>query len=168
MISEDGASTPLRSPHTDDEQPLAWSSEEREMAEEQSDKAFTVSDKRFSARRESPPEPQTANAQSGPSSTAQQARTRPQSDARQTASPEGINFASFVVSLGTQAFMHLGDIPNPMNQKREKDLPAAKHLIDLLGMLQAKTKGNLTGEEERLLQQLLFDLRLRYVRETGR
>ncbi|HXH09819.1 MAG TPA: DUF1844 domain-containing protein [Alphaproteobacteria bacterium] len=137
------------------------------MAEEQSERAFTVSDKRFSARRESA-EPAAAHTQTGASSTAQQPRTQPQSEARPSASPEGIDFASFIVSLGTQAFMHLGDIPNPMNQKREKDLPAAKHLIDLLGMLQAKTKGNLNGDEDRLLQQLLFDLRLRYVRETGR
>jgi hypothetical protein len=64
--------------------------------------------------------------------------------------------------------MHLGELPNPMTQKREKDLAAAKQMIDLLGMLQAKTRANLTDEEERLLQQLLFDLRLRYVRETGR
>jgi hypothetical protein len=55
-----------------------------------------------------------------------------------------------------------------MTQQREKDLPAAKHMIDLLAILEAKTKGNLTGEEERLLRQLLFDLRLRYVRETSR
>jgi hypothetical protein len=79
-----------------------------------------------------------------------------------------MNFASFLISLGTQAFMHLGEIPNPLTQQREKELPAAKQMIDLLAILQTKTQGNLTADEERLLQQLLFDLRLRYVRETGR
>jgi Domain of unknown function (DUF1844) len=64
--------------------------------------------------------------------------------------------------------MHLGDIPNPTTQQREKDLPAAKQMIDLLGILEDKTKGNLASDEERLLRQLLLDLRLRYVRETGR
>jgi hypothetical protein len=64
--------------------------------------------------------------------------------------------------------MHLGDLPNPMTKQKEKDLPAAKHMIDLLGTLEAKTKGNLTDDEEQLLRQLLFDLRLRFVRETGR
>ena len=64
--------------------------------------------------------------------------------------------------------MHLGDIPNPLTQQRDKDLPAAKQMIDLLGILQMKTQGNLSADEERLLQQLLLDLRLRYVRETGR
>jgi hypothetical protein len=138
------------------------------MAEEQSERAFTVSDKRFSARRESAQGSPAADAASRPSSSAQQTHARPQAEGRPAAPPEAVDFASFLVSLGTQAFMHLGDIPNPMNQRREKDLPAAKHLIDLLGLLQAKTKGNLTNEEERLLQQLLFDLRLRYVREAGR
>lgn len=138
------------------------------MAEEQNEKAFTVSDKRFSARHETSEEPRAADAPTGSSSTAQQTRAPASADTPPTTPPEGVDFASFLVSLGTQAFMHLGDIPNPMQQKREKDLPAAKHLIDLLGLLQAKTKGNLTSEEERLLQQLLFDLRLRYVRETGR
>jgi hypothetical protein len=55
-----------------------------------------------------------------------------------------------------------------MTQQREKDVPAAKQMIDLLGMLETKTTGNLTPDEERLLRQLLTDLRLRYVRETGR
>jgi hypothetical protein len=81
---------------------------------------------------------------------------------------EEMNFASFLISLGTQAFVHLGDIPNPMTQQRDKDLVAAKQMIDLLGMLQTKTRGNLAPDEDRLLQQLLHDLRMRYVREVGR
>jgi hypothetical protein len=135
-------------------------SEDRKMAEEPRERAFTVSDKRFSARRESASDrPADSPQASRPSTAEQQTRAAPS---------EEVSFASFLVSLGTQAFMHLGEIPNPLNQKREKDLPAAKQLIDLLGVLEAKTKGNLTGEEERILQQLLFDLRLHYVREAGR
>ena len=137
------------------------------MDEEQGERSFTVSDKRFSARRESEDRPServqaTATAAEQPSEILSQGG-RSHADAA-----EGINFASFLISLGTQAFMHLGDIPNPTTQQREKDLPAAKQMIDLLGMLQEKTKGNLAADEERLLQQLLLDLRLRYVRETGR
>jgi len=137
------------------------------MDEEQGDRSFTVSDKRFSARREPENRPgersqATAAAAERPTEAPPQG-SRPQADAAQ-----GINFASFLISLGTQAFMHLGDIPNPTTQQRDKDLPAAKQMIDLLGMLQEKTKGNLDADEERLLQQLLLDLRLRYVRETGR
>jgi Domain of unknown function (DUF1844) len=137
------------------------------MDEEQGERSFTVSDKRFSARHESEDRPGERSQATG--TTAERpTETPPQHSRPHAAAAEGINFASFLISLGTQAFMHLGDIPNPTTQQREKDLPAAKQMIDLLGMLQEKTKGNLDADEERLLQQLLLDLRLRYVRETGR
>jgi Domain of unknown function (DUF1844) len=136
------------------------------MDEERNERSFTVSDRRFSARRETEDRP-SESSQAAPSWTEPSTQAPPGSEQRATATEE-INFASFLFSLGTQAFMHLGDIPNPMTQQREKDLPAAKHMIDLLGILEAKTKGNLAGDEERLLRQLLTDLRLRYVRETGR
>jgi hypothetical protein len=138
------------------------------MDEKQEEQAFTVTDKRFSARRDVAPEHPSEKSPSEPTATNQQTRAQSQPSAQAAAGSEEVNFASFVISLGTQAFMHLGDIPNPVSQKREKDTTAAKHMIDLLGMLEAKTKGNLAGDEEQLLRQLLFDLRLRYVRETGR
>jgi Domain of unknown function (DUF1844) len=137
------------------------------MDEEQGERSFTVSDKRFSARRESEDRPN-ASSPADAAAPERPPQTPPQDSGPRAAAPEGIDLASFLISLGTQAFMHLGDIPNPMTQQREKDLPAAKQMIDLLGILQEKTKGNLTADEERLLQQLLLDLRLRYVRETGR
>jgi hypothetical protein len=142
--------------------------EEHTMDEEQGERSFTVSDRRFSARRDTPPDRAAESATAKPSASQQEPRPRPQAETPPGGYAEEVNLASFLISLGTQAFMHLGEIPNPMTQKREKDITAAKQMIDLLGMLQAKTKGNLTGEEEHLLQQLLFDLRLRYVRETGR
>jgi hypothetical protein len=137
------------------------------MDDERDERSFTVSDRRFSARRESEDRP-SERPQSAASSTERPTQAPPQADAPHATAAEGMNFASFLISLGTQAFMHLGDIPNPLTQQREKDLPAAKQMIDLLGILQSKTQGNLTADEEHLLQQLLLDLRLRYVRETGR
>ena len=138
------------------------------MDEKQEEQTFTVTDKRFSARRDAAQERPSDSAQSGPAARDQQTRAQSQASARTPAGSEEVDFASFIISLGTQAFMHLGDIPNPLTQKREKDVAAAKHMIDLLGLLETKTKGNLTGDEEELLRQLLFDLRMRYVRETGR
>jgi hypothetical protein len=138
------------------------------MDEKQGEQAFTITDKRFSARRDAAQARPNDSSPSDPAATDQQTRARSQASGQTVGGSEEVNFASFVISLGTQAFMHLGDIPNPLTQKREKEITAAKHMIDLLGMLEAKTKGNLTGDEERLLRQLLFDLRLRYVRETGR
>jgi len=81
--------------------------------------------------------------------------------------PPEISFVGFVVSLSTQALMYLGEIPDPMTNQPERDLQAAQHIIDILGMLQEKTRGNLDQEEESLVRSILFDLRMKYV-ETAR
>jgi len=74
-----------------------------------------------------------------------------------------IDFSTFVVSLRTSALMHLN-----AGADDAADLPLARQEIDLLGILEEKTRGNLTGEEERLLSQVLFDLRTRYVAARAR
>ena len=73
-----------------------------------------------------------------------------------------INFSTFVMGLTTQALMHLGEIAEP-GQPQIPDLPAAKQMIDLLGILRDKTKGNLDAAEDQLLASMLYDLRMRYV-----
>ncbi len=73
-----------------------------------------------------------------------------------------IDFSTFLLSLIGSAYVHLGDAPNLEGQV-ERALDLAKQDIDVLGMLDEKTRGNLTGEEERLLEQALYDLRLRFV-----
>jgi len=77
-----------------------------------------------------------------------------------------IDFATFILSLSHSALMHLGEAPDPETNKLEVSLPLAKQNIDLLGLLEEKTKGNLTGDEERLLAQVLFDLRMRFVEKS--
>jgi hypothetical protein len=74
-----------------------------------------------------------------------------------------IDFSTFVLSLSHSALVHLGDAPPPDGQTSERNLPLARQTIDLLGILQEKTRNNLSGEEERLLDQALYDLRLRFV-----
>ena len=74
-----------------------------------------------------------------------------------------LDFTTFVLSLSHSALMHLGEAPHPETDAVQKNLPLAKQTIDLIGMLEEKTKGNLTGDEERLISQILFDLRMRYV-----
>lgn len=74
-----------------------------------------------------------------------------------------INFSAFVISLSTQALMHLGEIANPMNEKVEVDVPVAKQMIDIIAMLKDKTRGNLSASEDRLMDDVLFDLRMKYV-----
>lgn len=77
-----------------------------------------------------------------------------------------IDFATFVLSLSHSALMHLGEAPHPETNQIETNLPLAKQNIDILGLLEEKTKGNLTGDEERLLAQVLFDLRMRFVERS--
>lgn len=75
----------------------------------------------------------------------------------------GIDFSTFVLSLSHSAFVHLGDAPDPSRGGVTVNLPMARQTVDLLVLLEQKTRGNLTGEEERLLEQVLYDLRIRYV-----
>lgn len=79
-----------------------------------------------------------------------------------------VTFSTFVLSLSSSALYNLGEIPDPVSQKTETDLPMAKQIIDTIGMLQEKTRGNLESEEERLVKTLLYDLRLRYVQKCGK
>jgi hypothetical protein len=82
----------------------------------------------------------------------------------------GIDFYTFVLSLGSSAFVHLGDAPHPeTGELQPTDLALAQQTIDILAMLRDKTRGNLTPEEEKFLENLLTDLRLRFVaRGTGK
>jgi Domain of unknown function (DUF1844) len=76
----------------------------------------------------------------------------------------GITFTQFIISLGTTAAVHFGDLPDPVSGERgETDLVAASQMIELLTLLQAKTRGNLEPAEAKLLDDLLYDLRMRYV-----
>ncbi len=79
-----------------------------------------------------------------------------------------IDFYTFVLSLGSSAFMYLGDAPHPeTGQPVPANLDLAKQTIDLLDMLHEKTRGNLTPEEEKFMENLLTDLRLRYVSKAA-
>ena len=82
--------------------------------------------------------------------------------------PGPIDFYTFVLSLGSSAFVHLGDAPHPeTGEPVEPNLALAHQAIDILVMLREKTKGNLTSEEERFLENLLTDLRFRFVQKTS-
>src|SRR4051812_33350100 len=114
---------------------------------DEGNKGFTVTDRR-SVRDEA-----TTSAESG--SPAEQGGESPK------ALPQ-IDFATFVMSLASSVLMHLGELSEP-GEPSTPNLPMAKQTIDLLGMLEEKTRGNLSDEEARLLQHLLFDLRIKFV-----
>ena len=75
------------------------------------------------------------------------------------------DFATFIYSLNTQALLFLGKIPNPISKKYEKDVGTAKYLIDTIDMLSKKTKGNLDENEAKLIENVLYDLRMAYISE---
>lgn len=74
-----------------------------------------------------------------------------------------MDFATFILSLNHSALVHLGVAPDPASGRQEINLALARQTIDLVALLEEKTKGNLTGQEERLLEQILYELRIRYV-----
>ncbi len=147
--------------------------------EEQQKKGFVVRDRRKIALDDVEPKETEASAKTAevkepqkprePSSE-EKAKTEADQAARKAGSdgtyPQ-VTFSTFVFSLSSSALVHLGEVPDPSTQKVEKDLPLAKQIIDTLAMLQEKTKGNLDKDEEQLLQTVLYDLRLRFVKQCG-
>lgn len=105
----------------------------------------------------------------GPAPTAAQAAAgRAEQAYNQARGPQSArlpeaSFLSLANMLAVEAAMHLGLIQSPGEEPPPADLEAARHLIDMLGILQAKTRGNLTGEEDNLLENILADLRMQFV-----
>jgi hypothetical protein len=77
-----------------------------------------------------------------------------------------VDFGTFVLSLGSSALVHLGEIQHPDTPEAKENMLLARQTIDLLAMLEEKTRGNLTGEEKRFLSDLLADLRLKFVERS--
>jgi Domain of unknown function (DUF1844) len=136
--------------------------------EKREGKGFTVQDRRrFSetgeARQEAPETSAAVEQESGKGPTSAEGEAKREEEVL----PE-INFSTFIISLSTQALMHLGEIPNPLSGAEERDVPVAKQMIDILGMLQEKTRGNLATGESKLIEDILFDLRMKYVEAVKR
>ncbi len=79
-----------------------------------------------------------------------------------------ITFDNFIMSLAQTAYVQLGIIEDPFNKQKSKELKDAKNTIDLIEMLKEKTKGNLTEEEQKLIEDVLYDLRMKYLYETDK
>jgi len=82
--------------------------------------------------------------------------------------PQDLTFASFVVGLSTEALALMGEMPHPATGERMNDLVGAQQLIDIIAILQDKTRGNLSHDEETLLEAILFELRMKYVEKARR
>jgi hypothetical protein len=79
-----------------------------------------------------------------------------------------VNFSSLIFSLSSSALLHLGEIDDPQTGEKREDLPMAKHSIDIISMLKDKTEGNLDDEEQKFIDSILTDLRLRYVKSVNK
>jgi hypothetical protein len=79
-----------------------------------------------------------------------------------------LTFTAFVLSLASTAAIHFGDLPDPASgQRAEPNLEGASHMIDILALLDQKTRGNLTAEERQVLEQVLYELRMRFIEAKG-
>jgi len=82
--------------------------------------------------------------------------------------PESLSFTAFVLSLASTAAIHFGDLPDPISgQRSELNLDGAAQMIEILALLDRKTRGNLTAEERQMLEQVLYELRVRFVEASG-
>ncbi|MEE8541043.1 MAG: DUF1844 domain-containing protein [Desulfobacterales bacterium] len=146
------------------------------MTEEK--KGFVIKDKRIFSQTESDQEEAKETPEATPESTQkddESAQTAPETE-KETAEtkteeraetlPE-INFATFVFSLNSSVLLHLGVIEDPTSGTKTKNLLLAKQTIDILVMLEEKTRGNLSSDEEAMLKNILYDLRILYVKEKG-
>jgi uncharacterized protein DUF1844 len=87
-------------------------------------------------------------------------------ESAQEQAPFQLDFSTFILSLTSSAFYHLGDMPDPTTGQTETNLPAVQQTIDMLLMLKEKTNGNLTADEAKLLEQLIYELQMKYVAKT--
>jgi len=124
------------------------------MAEQE--QGFVVRDRRGSGGSESPAAP--AESTKAAESASASAGTPP----RESPAPP-VNFSSFVISLGSSSLMLMGEQLDPQQPPMPVNLPQAKEIIDLLSVLEDKTKGNLTSEEQTVLRDMLYALRMKYV-----
>jgi hypothetical protein len=135
------------------------------MAEEKKDSGFVVKDKRLFA--------EGTDSEKEPAASAFEEKPKLKEDEQKNINPEKefnyppINFTNFVLSLSTSAMFHFGDFPDHEGGTPQKNLPAAKQTIDILDILNEKTKGNLSEQENNLIQGILYELKLRYVKENG-
>jgi pyruvate/2-oxoglutarate dehydrogenase complex dihydrolipoamide acyltransferase (E2) component len=143
------------------------------MDEEKKEKGFVIKDRRHfdesgdlrteeEAKKAEEKKPEAA-AGPAPAAPEEPAATGPED----APLPE-INFSGFIFSLSTTAMYHFGDFPDPVTKEAKRNLPAAKQTIDILTIMKEKTKGNLDEDENQLLDDILYELRMRFIKEMTR
>ena len=138
---------------------------------------FTVKDRRVFSQEtleekntldssEKQPETGQAEAEAKAKVKTDEDKSVPKDEPKETQLPE-INFSTFTMSLNASALVNLGVIDDPVAGVKSKNLPIGKQTIDILAMLEEKTRGNLSEDEAQMLKTILYELRMLYVREKG-
>lgn len=132
------------------------------MSEEENEESgFVIKDKRSAYQ--SDEEIQEGDTEAEKEAAKQKQQQEAQAARQQEGGAPSIDFSTFVMSLASSAFYHLGDMPDPTTGQVEQNLPAVKQTIEILIMLHQKSKGNLTAEEDKLLGQLIYELQMKFV-----
>jgi hypothetical protein len=137
----------------------------KEAIMEAEEKGFVVKDKRiFSGESEGSKQEAVEKPAENASLKEEPPKEEPPKERARTQLPE-VNFSTFVLSLSSSVLVHLGEMTDPNTGAPKKDLAMAKQTIDILGMFEEKTRGNLNPDEENLLANILYDIRMRYIKE---
>jgi len=137
------------------------------MADDKGEQGFTVSDKRHFTTEGDVREDDVVGTDEKAAAPSPAAAAPAQGEPAPEAAAQ-IDFVSYILTYETQGLVLLGEVPNPYTNKNEENLEAARHVIDILALLQEKTHGNLTSEEELLLDDMLYRLRMKYMAKTNR
>lgn len=146
--------------------------DENHEKEEQQQSGFKVIDRRqFTPQgqirrkaQQEPPQSKAPPKEEGPSAASSKGEVSQESPGSDGS--EAMDFSSFLLSLATTGMVHLGEIPEPTTGQRSENVDAARQMIDILSILEEKTKGNLSAEEAHLLDSLLYELRMKFLTKS--
>jgi hypothetical protein len=140
------------------------------MSKEQEEQGFRITDKRGFRENGEPvaPEEQPDGKEEKTPAVEQPSSKEETPPERESSAMPPIDFPSYILSYYTQGCVLLGEVPNPITNKKEEHIEEAKHIVDILSMLEQKTKGNLSKEETQLLESVLYELRMKFMAKTNR
>lgn len=140
------------------------------MEEEKIGKGFVIKDRRLfdesgTSRVDQEVKPEDRKEEVSPEEVPRASSAQTETPETETSPLPEINFASFIFSLSTTAMYHFGDFPDPVTKESRRNLSAAKQTIDILSILKTKTEGNLDEQEKQMLDEILYELRMRFIKE---
>ncbi len=143
--------------------------------DEESEAGFTVKDKRKIGKEDEAPDDKASANEAPINETPANDVPDSEGSAKENISDNGsaeefppIDFMSFIMSLSTSALIYLGEVPDPVDNEKKKIIPMAKQMIDLISLLSDKTKGNLTADEEKYMENILFELKMVFIKATAK